>query len=50
MIKEEKMKDKFMKMLAAKEAKRAALQKRSKDTEDIKELRSINEELTGLNA
>ena len=44
------MKDKFMKMLAAKEAKRAALQKRSKDTEDIKELRSINEELTGLNA
>ena len=44
------MKDKFLKMLAAKEAKKTELQARSKATEDIKELRSINEELTGLNA
>lgn len=44
------MKDKFMKMLRAKEAKKAELQSRSKTTEDIKELRSINDELTALNA
>ena len=44
------MKDKFLKMLRAKEAKKAELQTRSKTTEDIKELRSINDELTALNA
>ena len=44
------MKDKFLKMLRAKEAKKAELQSRSKTTEDIKELRSINDELTSLNA
>ena len=44
------MKDKFLKMLRAKEAKKAELQNRSKTTEDIKELRSINDELTSLNA
>ena len=44
------MKDKFLKMLRAKEAKKAELQIRSKATEDVKELRSINDELTSLNA
>lgn len=44
------MKDKFLKMLSAKEAKKAELQNRSKTTEDIKELRSINEELSSLNS
>ena len=44
------MKDKFLKMLRAKEAKKAELQTRSRTTEDIKELRSINDELTALNA
>ena len=42
-------KEKLMAMLRAKEAKKADLQSRSKTTEDVKELRSINDELTGLN-
>lgn len=43
-------KDKLLKLLRAKEAKKAELQTRSNTTEDVKELRSINEELTALNA
>jgi len=42
-------KEKLMAMLRAKEAKKAELQSRSKTTEDVKELRSINDELSGLN-
>lgn len=43
-------KDKLLKLLRAKEAKKTELQTRSNTTEDVKELRSINAELTALNA
>ena len=41
------MKDKLLKLLKAKEGKRAALVERADKTEDIKELRSINAEARG---
>ena len=44
------MKDKLLKMLQAKEAQKTKLQERSKTSEDIAELRSINTELEQLNA
>lgn len=43
------MKDKLLKLLKAKEGKRAALVERADKTEDIKELRSINAELEAIN-
>lgn len=43
------MKDKLLKLLASKNARKQELAKRAKATEDIAELRSINEELEGLN-
>lgn len=43
------MKEKLQKLLKAKEARKAELGKRINETEDIKELRSINTELEQLN-
>jgi HK97 family phage major capsid protein len=43
------MKDKLLKLLKGKEDKRTALVKKANETEDIKELRSINAELEGIN-
>lgn len=44
------MKDKLMKLIAQKEARRAELLKKSNASESVEELRSINAELDGLNA
>lgn len=44
------MKDKLLKMLKAKEARKAQLGNKANTTEDIKELRSINSEIETLNA
>ena len=43
------MKDKLLKLLKAKEERKAELGKKINETEDIKELRSINAELEALN-
>ena len=43
------MKNKLLKMLQAKEARKAELGTKANATEDVKELRSINAELDGLN-
>ncbi len=43
------MKDKLLKMLQIKEARKAELLKNADTSEDVKELRSINSELAGLN-
>ena len=44
------MKDKLLKLLKSKEDERASLVKRSGETEDIKELRSINAALDAINS
>ena len=43
------MKDKLLKLLKVKEERKAEIGKRAKETEDVKELRSINAELETIN-
>ena len=43
-------KEKLLKMLKAKEEKRSAMATKAKSTEDIKELRSLNDDMAALNA